>query len=97
MMPNQIATDSPGRPKSSPMTIGKKIGMVSRIMESSSITAPRTTYSSRTAETTISGDRPQPVTRPASWPGTWVSASAAFIMSAPMKIMKIMAELSAVA
>ena len=30
-------------PKSRPMTIGKKIGMVSRIIESSSMTAPSTT------------------------------------------------------
>ena len=42
-MPNQMATDSLGMPKSSPMTIGKKIGMVSRIIDSSSITAPSTT------------------------------------------------------
>ena len=49
------------------------------------------------AVTTIRGGRPQPLTTAASWAGTWVSASAEFIRSAPMKIMKIMAELSAVA
>ena len=43
MMPNQMATDSLGIPKSKPITIGKKIGMVSKIMDSSSITAPKTT------------------------------------------------------
>ena len=43
MMPNQMATDSLGMPKSRPMIIGKKIGMVSKIMDNSSITAPSTT------------------------------------------------------
>ena len=44
-------------PKSSFMMIGKKIGIVSSSMDSSSITAPKTTYSSRMPPTTISGAR----------------------------------------
>jgi hypothetical protein len=43
MMPNQIAVYSLDMPKSRPMIIGKKIGMVSRIIDNSSITAPSTT------------------------------------------------------
>ena len=39
-MPNQMATDSLGMPKSMPMIIGKKIGIVSSSTDSSSITAP---------------------------------------------------------
>ena len=49
------------------------------------------------AATTITGDRPQPLTTPASCAGTCVSASAEFIRSAPMKIRKIIADASAVA
>ena len=43
MMPNQMAVYSLLMPKSRLITIGKKIGMVSKIMLSSSITAPSTT------------------------------------------------------
>ena len=39
-MPNQIATSSGNIPKSSADTIGKNSGRVSRIMASSSMTAP---------------------------------------------------------
>ncbi|OQC05618.1 MAG: hypothetical protein BWX79_02257 [Alphaproteobacteria bacterium ADurb.Bin100] len=47
--------------------------------------------------TTTSGASPQLLMTAASWAGTWVSVSAEFITSAPMKIRKIIAELSAVA
>jgi hypothetical protein len=40
MMPNQSANSSGGRPKSSADMIGKKIGTVSRIIDSESITQP---------------------------------------------------------
>ena len=43
MIPNQMATLSLGIPKSRPITMGKKMGMVSKSMDSSSITAPSTT------------------------------------------------------
>ncbi len=49
------------------------------------------------AFTTASGGIPQPCTTEASCPGTCVKASAEFMRSAPRKIMKIIAELSAVA
>ena len=39
--PNQMAISSGGRPKSRPDTMGKKIGMVSRIIDSESITQPK--------------------------------------------------------
>ncbi len=43
MMPNQIALSSRPRPnRSMPMTIGKKIGIVSRIIDRLSITQPST-------------------------------------------------------
>ena len=42
MMPNQIAVSSGLRPRSSDMTMGKKIGMVRRIMESESMRQPKT-------------------------------------------------------
>ena len=45
----------------------------------------------------MTGDRPQLPTTAASCVGTWVSASAEFIRSAPMKIRKIIADASAVA
>ena len=42
-IPNQIATSSGDRPKSSAWTIGKKTGSVRRSIASSSITAPSST------------------------------------------------------
>ena len=84
-------------PKSSFMMMGKKIGMVSSNIDSSSITAPSTTYSSKMPETTNRGAKFMDTTISASCAGTCVRANEAFITSAPMKIMKIMAALSAVA
>ena len=49
------------------------------------------------AATTITGLRPQLPTTLASCAGTCVSAKAEFMRSAPRKMRKIMAELSAVA
>ena len=41
-MPNQMATCSDDMPKSSAIIIGKKIGMVSRIIDRLSMTQPST-------------------------------------------------------
>ena len=96
-MPNQIATDSLGMPKSRPMTTGKKIGIVSRMIDSSSVTVPNAMCSATIATMTQIGATFQPLMMLTSWCWICVRASAEFMMSAPMKITKIMAELCAVA
>ena len=95
-MPNQIAFMSFSKPhKSSPMMAGKITGMVNSSIESSSITQPNTTYKTNTALTTSSGEIGKWVTQSAIRAGISVSASEAFIISAPRKIMNTMALVSA--
>ena len=78
------------------MMAGKITGMVSSSMDSSSITQPSSTYSSKTASTTPIPGIGRWVTHCATSLGISVRASVAFIMSAPRKIMNTMAVVSAV-
>ncbi|MNZ47175.1 hypothetical protein D3C78_648820 [compost metagenome] len=78
------------------MTIGKKIGMVSRIIDMVSITQPRIRYSSRIPASTTKGGRPLLPIRSARATGSCERARNEFITSAPSRIMKIIAVVTAV-
>jgi hypothetical protein len=96
-IPNQMALPSAFSPhKSKPMMAGKITGMVNSSMDNSSITQPSNTYSTNTKMTMLRSGMGKCVTHSAMILGISVSAKVAFIMSAPKKIMKTMAVVSAV-